>query len=479
MATTYNTSIRLYTGVPLVKGGTEVLYLSQSAAEGALAAFLLAEYTEYYFVRDNRRAVQIDAPFGSCDDVNYISFKNQSHGGKIFFAFVDKVIYINDNCTQIEFTIDPFPTYLGDTKELDDKYIVRNTPTTDTRGANLEPDYLPQGAKNQYVELASMSLECSQGRVLFAAKTGLGTPLTDPNGYVTGIQSGSLTPAVLKSILDDGGTIIGAYLEPPNISSQMVIPAGTLSGNPLAHMAGYTYKKLQSGVYTQVALVTSQAMKTYDVEEFTNPQNVEFAIVYFRVPAFSVFIYPKNYRGVIDNTSEGVYLQAPSLSISARQGYTDSQLSSDIFSTLASSIGGSISGALTGGWIGAIVGGASGLMGGAANMAKNAYQAKFKAPQTSAGSVPVTAADMCLKASLVAVSPSVLDCRRIDAYFDYYGYAVNHESTKNKPIITDAINMQDGAYLQTGSEFVHGSEADDELNARIMSGIKIRKSFSA
>lgn len=476
MATSYSSTIKVYSGVPLVKGGTEVLYLSQGAAEGVLGAFLKATYSNYYFVRENRQAVQIDAPFGDLDDVNYISFTNASHGGKIFFGFVDRVVYINDNCTQIEFTIDPFPTYLGDTKELETVFVVRNTLVNDVRGSNLQDDYLPQSAANQYVELANFNLVCNQGRVLFAGKTGLGEPLLDPRGGVTGIQYGTLSPTVLQSILDDGGTIIGAYLEPPDLPRNMVVAAGTLSGNPLAHMTGYTWEKLRTGVYTQVALATSQSFKAFELEEFSNPQNVEFQIVYFRVPAFSVFIYPKNYRGVADNTAEGVYMQAPALSISARQGYTNQQMSSDIFNTLASTIAGAVGGAAKGGGYGAAIGAVAGFVGGTANMAKNAYMSKFKAPQTTGGSVPITAADLALKAQLLAVSPRRADCNRIDKYFDYFGYAINAE--KSVGGLGSSINLRDGAYLQTGSEMLVGSEVDDELNARLMSGIKIRKTLS-
>ena len=115
MATSYNTTVKLYSKVPLVKGGTEVLYLSAGSAEGILASFLKSTYSAYYFERENRRYIQIDDIFGNIDDVNYISFANNSHGGKIYFAFVDQVIYINDHNTQIEFTIDPFPTFIGDT----------------------------------------------------------------------------------------------------------------------------------------------------------------------------------------------------------------------------------------------------------------------------------------------------------------------------------------------------------------------------
>lgn len=483
MATAYNTSIRLYTGVPLVKGGTEVLYLSQSAAEGALSAFLQAEYTEYYFVRDNRRAVQIDAPFGSCDDVNYISFKNQSHGGKIFFAFVDKVIYINDNCTQIEFTIDPFPTYLGDTRRTKEFFVVRNTPRNDVRGNNLTNDYMPQSAKIEYKRLTSISAICDSARVLFACKTQHGPYLTAPDEYNTGIQIANLTDAVLKSILDDGGTIIGAYMEPAGWTNKIAVPQPDLTVQPFADLS-VRHEKLKTGVYNQITLVTSNGVKSFEIEQFDNPSSITFKVVVFRIPVFTIFIYPANYNGVQDNTAEGLSMTAPALPISAAQGYTNAQLTSDLIgaatsgvsSGLAGAAAGAASGAMYGGIYGAAIGAAAGLLAGGASMAKNAYMSKFKTPQVSSGGMPVLASDNGLYATVIVTRPSQLDRNKIDNYFDYFGYACNYMITKQGASFGQ-LDLEDGAYLQTGSEFLQGSEMDDEINTRIMNGIKIRKTL--
>ena len=104
-------------------------------------------------------------------------------------------------------------------------------------------------------------------------------------------------------------------------------------------------------------------------------------------------------------------------------------------------------------------------------MAKNAYMSQFKTPQIFGGNVPVTDDDYTLRAYMCAVSPSLSDCIRIDDYMDYFGY--NLEEMR----LSAGVNTTDKAYLQTGSEFVHGSEADTELNARIMTGIKIRRTL--
>lgn len=198
MATAYNSTIKLYTKVPLVKGGTEVLYLSQGAAEGALAGFLKATYNEYYFVRDNRRAVQIDATFGDCEGVNYISFSNKSHGGKIFFGFVDEIVYVNDNCTEIRFTIDPFPTYLGDTKIGDAVYVVRNTDVAPTRTSNMLKDYVPQSIKKRYNNLYHFERGPFTDAVVYFCDIGDRIQIGN-----SGILVDKLTPSIVESIQEN------------------------------------------------------------------------------------------------------------------------------------------------------------------------------------------------------------------------------------------------------------------------------------
>lgn len=478
MSTPYNTTIKLYTGVPLVKGGTEVLYLSQGAAEGALAGYVKATYDDYYFARDNRRAVQVDATFAECEGVNYISFANKSHGGKIFFGFVDEIVYINDNCTEIRYTIDPFPTYLGDTTERENFFIVRNTPAADIRGANVQDDYLPSSAKIEYHHLQSFVTKCSRAWVIFASRShDSAINEISVEGVGSGIFYGPLSATNISDIQTNGGVIVGVYLFPEAFTGGEAIQNfGLIGGNPLAHLSSYTWNKIRSGVYTEIALATSQQLKTYNLEQFSDPTAVYFQLVGVLLPQPAIFIYPKNYNGIEDNTSEGVYIQAPAMPFSSAPGYGGAQLNSDIFNLLGATIGGALSGAMMGGGApGAIVGAVGGAAGGIGNMAKHAYMSKFNSPQILSGNMPVVTKDKFIRVGVYATHPTTEDLERIDKYFSYYGYA------QNRPVdpstLSGHLNLANGAYLQTGSEFLIGSEADDELNARIMAGIKIRKNL--
>lgn len=470
MATAFNTNVTLYAGVPLVKGGTEVLYLAASAAKGVLGAYQTATYSAYYFERENRRYIQIDDIFGNLDSVNYISFENNSHGGKIYFGFVDQVIYINDHNTQIEFTIDPFPTFYGDTEELDKVYVVRNTyKYTNARTANFIQDFTPASIKKVYtnVQHFQRAVSVTNPVVYFAG----------PGDYVTigdsGIKVGKLTDSLLQNIQDHGGVIIGGYADIFNGTINgyfdIITPLADITFSTMPLSAGASIQKLHTGLYNDLLLVTSSGAKQYDIEDFANPETVTFGALICILPSPMVFIYPKEYRGIAQNIGEGISIKVPSVPITANATYTDAQFFSDAKGLITSAIGGAVAGGVKAGYAGAVVGAVSGAIGGAANMGANIYATQFKAPTIVGRGEPMLTPNGNLIADFVNVSPYQPDT--ITKYLDYYGYQVNTVWEKAN------VNTDDGAFLQTGGEFLHGSEADAELNARIMSGIKIRKTL--
>ncbi len=478
MSTAFNTTITVYKKVPLVKGGTDVLYLSAAAAEGVLASYAAGTYSGYYFERENRRYVQIDETYGNLDDVNYLSFKNMSHGGKLYFAFVDHAVYINDNNTELEFTIDPFPTFSGDAKRLDEFFVVRNSPRNDIRGQNLEDDYIPKGAKNQYRYIWGGQYGIDRAIVVYAVKNGIGTNWQlYCNGLDTGLKAGYISDALLQAILDNGGQLISAFVVPDfwNVTNLEIVQyKGTIATiDLLAYMGTYNYQKLRTGVYYSLILQTPSGTKTYEIEEFDNISSVQFDAVACMFPTPTLYIYPRHYRGIDHNTGEAMTISAPAIPISAAAGYSERQFSSDIWKAVTATISGAITGASAGGIYGAIGGAVMGGVGGVANMAYNNYMSKFNPPTSLTNGPGIIASNQGMNIGLYLASPSQLDMNRIEAYFDYYGYNVNHMVTKAQASFGQ-LNMSNNAFLQTGTPFLAGSEADDELNRRIMSGIKIR-----
>lgn len=495
MATVPNTTVILYKGVPLVKGGIDVLMTTGAAAATQLARFAHATYSNCTYTREERTFVRVPAAVSACEGCNYLSFRNANHGGKYFFGFIDHVRYINESTTQIDFTIDPFPTFFEDCTILSDVYVKRNTPIADTdanRALYLQPDYVPASAKQEYTSLgasASMSWTVDTAYMYYAVGNNqhTGTDMEITAGFAsTGIRVGYATTDKIKDIKEDGGVIIGAYMmpssfyvayDPQAVANNIMRNLGTLTGNPLAHVSSYSHSKIKSGVYNQVMLFTSQGAKAYDLELFDNVTSVSFGVVGLMTPCPSIFIYPMNYKGVANNLAEGIYMKFPAIPITANAVYSNYQRMTELYSELSGGINGGIKGGISGGVMGAAVGAIQGMVQPLARGVFEEYAlTMFKAPSVNGSGDPVISTDFKMFANLVVCSPSQNDLYKISRFFDYYGY--NIEAQQHNTALSNNLNTSDGAFLQVGSTIFVGSEADAELNARAAAGMKIRKTLS-
>ena len=473
MATAMNTTVKVYKGVPLVKGGTEVLYLSQGAAEGALTG-LTRTYTQYYYQRENANSIQVDDPIEALEGCNYMTFVNVNHGNKIFFCFIDSLQYISDSCTQINYTVDPFPTFIGDCTENAFVYVERNTPKTDVRGANLVDDFLPKVSGSDFITAGGQTLNitCDTTVIYFTSQMSGVTPIVGYNNHLLGVyRTFNPTQLNIETLLANGATILGGYLVPSGgvIGNNAVANGSDLSISYPSN--SYRHQKLNTGVYNKISLTTSQGVKYYEMEDFDNPLAVTFGQIYYSIPTPSILIYPKNYKGVPYNLAEGIVIQLPSIPVGIPTLYTQTQAVGDIFSVAGSAITGAIAGATKGGWFGALAGAGIATASGLAGMALKQETAKYSPVGVTQSNFPLISGDYVIRARLDYCSPKPATMNAIDDYFEYYGYEIDAVLKK------EDLNTIDGAYLQTGSIFLSGSEADEEINARLMNGIKIRKTL--
>lgn len=72
---------------------------------------------------------------------NYMFYRNANHGTRIFYAFITKLIYVNEGTTEIVFETDVFQTwFFDDGVQLLPSYVVREHSKTDAIGDNLVPE---------------------------------------------------------------------------------------------------------------------------------------------------------------------------------------------------------------------------------------------------------------------------------------------------------------------------------------------------
>lgn len=476
MATAFNGTISLYKGVPLVKGGTEVLYLAQSSALAQLGSYFYQE-VGCSFSREGW-TLRVDEPIASLYGCNYVTYTNPSHGNKIFFGFIDQLNYINDQCTEIVYSIDPFPTYLGDTTERSSVYVKRNTPLDYSSRSSYgfyTSDFSVDSVKYTYDEMAARVFGGpgqSTGVAYFGSVnvSGQGTIAG------TGLKMGPISAGLIDDIQRNGGTIIGTYVAPSSwvTGAQQITDSLPDIGplDPFSGMVSTYVGKLYSGQYAKLALVGSSETKYFDIEAFDNPRSISFGVNRLLMPCPSVFIYPKNYRNVAQNLSEGMLIKFPAIPITANAVYTTQQRISEIAQAGAGASAGAVSGAAYGP-VGSIIGAEIGAL---IPLLKGTYQeyigVRFQPPTIIGHGEPVVDGEFAIRVWLRTVRPNNDTLKHIDQYLMKYGYAYN------SVLENVYINKNDKSFLQTGDEFLVGSSADDALNARLMTGVILRTSLN-
>lgn len=115
----------LLRSVPLSKLQTDTIWFHSGGYEEGIdirrnqynffkqfSAGVAYTYTALTYQRIWRGSMKLHAGAESIDEVNYIMFSNvKAEYDRIYYAFVDEVVYINQNTVQINYTLDPLQCY--------------------------------------------------------------------------------------------------------------------------------------------------------------------------------------------------------------------------------------------------------------------------------------------------------------------------------------------------------------------------------
>lgn len=181
---TPNSDLHILQGVPLDKDYNNTLLVSTSSEQyQQFSAYIKYTFNNLSYQRVGRKAVRVNRIADDLYCCNYMMFRNTSYGSKWFYAFVDSVNYINDNCTEIEYTIDVMQTYLLD-YYVGDCFIEREHSKTDVVGDNRIDENVELGTyiyeqKSRFIDTLT-GLD-SQYAYIFATSLNLegSTPSTD------------------------------------------------------------------------------------------------------------------------------------------------------------------------------------------------------------------------------------------------------------------------------------------------------------
>ena len=108
------------------------------------------QYVEKCNYLREEKAIEVQLTMAQCLTSNYLAFRNTDYEYKWFFAFIDKVEYVNNAVSRIYFTIDIWSTW-HDYWSKKDCYIIRQHQNTDVAGDNTVPEGLEHG---EYIQNA-------------------------------------------------------------------------------------------------------------------------------------------------------------------------------------------------------------------------------------------------------------------------------------------------------------------------------------
>lgn len=147
-------------------------------------------------------AIRASLPIESLMNCNYLFFENPEFEKRRFYAFITNVLYINNDCTEVQFEIDLMQTYFLDCT-MRQCFIERAHASKDEIGDNLVPENLETG---EYIIRDEKHTLAIEPLVICVAAT------VDENGEPVSGASYSLVYSGVKINVFDSPDEVNAFL---------------------------------------------------------------------------------------------------------------------------------------------------------------------------------------------------------------------------------------------------------------------------
>lgn len=383
-----NSTVEFFSDLGLNDNYDDTLYFASESAKNSYFSGLtkLATGTAMTYTREQRGFLRVELPMSTLISASYMRYKNTSFENKWFYAFIKNVEYINNNCTQVNFSIDPMMTWMG-TFHLNQCFIERQHVSDDAIGANLVEENLDYG---DYIYINSSPTGFFDDNTDYATIVlttlnyqGTGFDSTydlyegvyaaaKPHIYMTNTQAGKDALQTFVINVNTNGfqdAIVSMYQVPTQFVSNVHTPLICAPvSKPYHDIDGYVPKnnKLFTYPYNVLEVSNMEGVFTeYKYEFFSTPSNVNFEIIYNFLAPVQAVLYPKYYKGITNNYQDSTVMGSfPSSSFpnDTYKAYLAQVGSNALVSAFHETIGGAVKGGLSGGTSGAIIGAGMGLL---------------------------------------------------------------------------------------------------------------------
>lgn len=425
-------------------------------------------FSSYTFIRDTW-SVKVEATYEEARTWNYLFY--QGGAGKIYFAFINRIGYINDACVEVFFEVDVMQTYMFN-YTLKQCFVEREHSATDNIGDNLIDEGLELGdfvtVKQTNVDMQSL---CILVLTSINPNTGDdGLYATSINGVFSGLRIYAADPKLATTIgemlkeLDADGVsdgIFSMWMYPKKLVKLKESESWDDDGNVFKVVTGVQSFDIE--IDRTISMVASQCtnMKmytfpynymyvsnnaggaaVYKYEFFNNPKQCVLRLKGALSPEASVKMFPVGYKDVPLNYEEGLMLggyptcawQQDAYKLWLAQNQNQQNLGL-VFSglTIAAGVGTMIA---TGGATAAVGGGA--VASGIANIANTLAQRADKdiQPPQARGNFSANV-NIVSEFQTFTIQQRMIDeehLRLIDEYFTRFGYATKRIKVPNTKV---------------------------------------------
>lgn len=144
MADVYMTDVSLCSDIACDITNTDIVDTGSKAAwQGYVTGHARYKFPEMSYQRENY-LIRVPVSYNDLLKCNYVMYKNADMGDFVFFAYIERLEYRNDELTYVYIKEDIFHTFQDNIKMLP-CYIERKHAETDVRGDNLMMDNLATG----------------------------------------------------------------------------------------------------------------------------------------------------------------------------------------------------------------------------------------------------------------------------------------------------------------------------------------------
>lgn len=476
---TANTVVKIMRNVPLDDTYRDVLYFTSPAAQtSTLNSFTKYTYTDMSYQRVSNSISSPRGPYScripviadSVYDCNYMAFNN---GTKWFYCFIKEINFINENNTEIIYTIDWFQTYMFDI-EIQPCMVVREHPMTDTNFHSTTPE--PVNVTWYNVKKVSDYFRTNPYIVLVATPSSAIDDLLNQPRIIGGIYSGlkyyatpldnyeAINELINKLDWTSGGNPIVAIFmasAPPFVGTDVSFTeVSTLAEKAPTSINGYFYTnhKLLNYPYRYFELRSTNGNKIILRPELINSENVVFRVYNINSLTPSLVAIPA-YNGSEDNFLFSVEYNETvqcAWSSNAFANYYSSTVITNgmanfanVLNTAASAAGGYATGGAKGA---ASSGGQWGMVSSSINQFGESLQQFFTANSFNgsiSGSTNYSLGRIGFE--LYEYTANNENLQQIDEFFTMYGYATNLVK------LPEMKNRESFNYVQLDNPIITGS----------------------